>query len=113
MKRQVNNVKTFRENILITDMNFDQRITNGGIIIPNLDGKVEGIHPRWGKVYAVGPEQKDVKPGQYVLVEHGRWSRGVELSVDGEDIVVRRIDETALLMVSDDPIADETVGLGI
>jgi co-chaperonin GroES (HSP10) len=91
-------------------MNFDQRITNGGIIIPNLDGKTEGIHPRWGKVFAVGPEQEDVKTGQYVLVEHGRWSRGVNVTHDGEDMVVRRIDENALLMVSDEPVADEALG---
>jgi hypothetical protein len=29
-----------------------------------------------------GPKQKDVNPGDYVLVAHGRWSRGVDFEGD-------------------------------
>ena len=35
-----------------------------------------GIRPRWAEVYAVGPEQTDVKVGDWVLMDHGRWSEG-------------------------------------
>ena len=63
-----------------------------------------GIRPRWGRVVAVGRLQEDVKVGQYVLVKHGRWTRGVEF--EGE--VVRRVDNDDILVVSDVPQNDET-----
>jgi hypothetical protein len=40
----------------------------------------QGIVPRWARVYSVGPEQEDIKVGQYVLVSHGRWTRGIEVT---------------------------------
>jgi co-chaperonin GroES (HSP10) len=55
------------KNVFVTDMNFDQQISKGGIIIPGDDGKDEGIKPRWGRVFAVGPEQEDVNDQTYDL----------------------------------------------
>jgi co-chaperonin GroES (HSP10) len=110
---KVNGFRALRDHVIITDMKFDQKITSGGIIIPHSDGKLEGIHARWGKVYAIGPEQKDVRPGQYVLVRHGRWTRGLEiLDQDGER-VIRRIDNKDIMLVSDDAMQDETIGRGL
>ena len=37
-------------------MEFGEQRTEGGIIIMSDDGKSMGIHPRWGKVLAVGPK---------------------------------------------------------
>ena len=68
-----------RDNILITDMEFGEEKTKGGIIIQSLDGKSEGIKHRWGRVWAIGPEQKDVKVGEWILLEHGRWTTGVNV----------------------------------
>ena len=94
-------------------MNFDQKISHGGIIIPSGDGKLEGIHARWAKVYAVGARQKDVKVGQYVLVKHGRWSRGSLIEdLEGEKIV-RRVDHADILLVSDEPMQDEPTARGL
>ena len=58
-----------RDNVLITDMNFDARVSKGGIVLPSDDGKSEGVRHRWGRVWAVGPEQKDIKVGEWVLVD--------------------------------------------
>ena len=91
-------------------MNFDQKISHGGIIIPNSDGKLEGIHPRWGRVYAVGPKQQDIRVGQYILVKHGRWTRGAEIEDSTGEYTIRRIDPNDILLVSDDPMVDETIG---
>ena len=66
-----------RDNVLVSDMDFDVRTTKGGIFLLNDDGKSEGIRPRWGRVWAVGDEQQDLKVGDWVLVEHGRWTRGI------------------------------------
>jgi co-chaperonin GroES (HSP10) len=92
-----------RNNILITDMNFDERKTAGGIILQSDDGKSEGVRHRWGKVWAIGPEQKDVKVGDWILLEHGRWSRGATIELeDGSEQLFRRADPNGILMVSEE-----------
>jgi NADPH:quinone reductase-like Zn-dependent oxidoreductase len=65
------------------------------------DGKEQGIHPRWGRVYAVGAKQEDVTVGQWVLVAHGRWTRGMLVEKDGVKEEVRMVDEKDILLVSD------------
>jgi len=108
-KIQIDEIKPLKDHIIVRDMVFKERITTSGIVIPNDDGKSSGIRPRWGLVHAVGPEQKDIQPGQYVLVEHGRWTRGVSVVIDNEDTEIRRIDVNDILLVSDTPQFDETL----
>lgn len=107
---KINSIRALNDHIIVTDMNFDQKITHGGIIIPNSDGKLEGIHARWARVYAVGPEQNDVRPGQYICVSHGRWTRGLDIEDHQGKKTIRRIDNKDILLVSDEPIADESIG---
>ena len=102
-------VKPIHDHIIVKGMEFSERISTGGIIIPSDNTKSEGIRPRWGEVIAVGPEQEDIKVGQYVLVEHGRWTRGIKMDDgDGNEIMIRRIDPACMLLVSDEPQNDET-----
>jgi co-chaperonin GroES (HSP10) len=107
-------LKPIRDNVLITDMNFEGRVSKGGIIILSDDGKTEGVRHRWGRVWAVGPEQKDVKVGEWILLEHGRWTRGITLDDPdtGEEITVRRADVKAILMVSDEKPGEEWETIG-
>lgn len=95
------NVKPIRKNILVSDMNFDAVTTAGGIYIPGDDGKTRGVKPRWAKVWAIGPEQQDVKVGDWILVEHGRWTRGIKVEEDGNEITIRRVDTEAVLVIAD------------
>ena len=82
-----------KDRVLVSDMEFAQLVTEGGIIIPGDEGTSRGIHPRWGKVYSVGPEQDEIKKGEWILIDHGRWTRGVTLVTDGgEELQVRRVD---------------------
>lgn len=95
------------DKVLVTNMNFDSQKTISGIIIPSDNGKVQGIHPRWAQVWAVGPEQTDVRVGEWILLEHGRWTRGIQHELDnGEVIELRMADNAAILMVSDDAPSD-------
>jgi co-chaperonin GroES (HSP10) len=97
------------DNIIVSDMTFDQRITSGGIVLLNDDMKSSGIRPRWAKVYAIGPKQQDVKVGQYILISHGRWTRGIKID-DGEgEKVIRKVDNNEILLISDEPVYDETM----
>jgi hypothetical protein len=102
------------DHVLATDMNFGQRTLSSGIILMGDDAKTDGIRPRWCRVYAVGPKQEDVVPGQWILVEHGRWTRGIEVEIDGEQFTVRRIDAAAIMMVSDEePNADDNISTAV
>jgi len=49
--------------IIVEGMNFGMRTTKSGIVLISDDGKDAGIKPRWAKVHAVGPRQKDVQLG--------------------------------------------------
>jgi co-chaperonin GroES (HSP10) len=106
---KIKGIKPLNDNIIVYDMDFEQRITTGGIIIPVDDMKSEGIRPRWARVYAIGPKQLDVQVGQYILISHGRWTRGIKIEDDGGAKVIRKVDNNDILMVSDEPVYDETM----
>ena len=99
-----------KDSVIVSDMAFEARQLRSGIIIPNDNGKSSGIRPRWGQVYAIGPEQIDVVPGQWILVAHGRWTRGIKIEDDSGKHTVRRIDPKDILLVSDEhPGGDDTM----
>jgi co-chaperonin GroES (HSP10) len=88
--------------VIVSDMTFDERITSGGIVLLNDNGTGRGIRPRWGQVYAVGPDQKDV------IVAHGRWTRGIDVEDENGKITLRRVDPKDILLMSDQMPEDET-----
>lgn len=94
--------------VIVSDMVFDERITTGGIVLLNDNGKTTGIRARWGKVYAVGSEQTEVEVGQWVLTEHGRWTRGIEVCDENGKHVLRKVDPDSLLLVSDTQPQDDS-----
>ena len=107
MNKVAGKLTPLRDKVLVSEMNFDSQKTISGIIIPSDNGKVRGIHPRWAKVYAVGEEQRDVKVGEWVLIEHGRWTRGITYEQDnGEEVELRMVDNAAILMSADEPPTD-------
>jgi co-chaperonin GroES (HSP10) len=97
-----NDIKPLKKRVLVSDMHFGETKTKGGIILTDDDGSEGGIHPRWGKVYAIGDQQEDVTVGQWVMVSHGRWSRGFKVKKEGVELEVRMIDENDILLVSDE-----------
>ena len=96
------------DSVIVEDMEFDVRITQTGLILPNDNGKSSGIRPRWGRVYAVGPEQTDVHVGEWVCVAHGRWTRGLDIEDDEGKRTIRKIDPKDILMSADERPADVT-----
>lgn len=105
---KISQLRPIHDNVLVTEMNFADRVTTGGILIPSDNGKNHGIRPRWGRVFAVGPEQSDVEVGQWVCVDHGRWTRAVKIELPDGDIMIRRIDPRDILLVSDTEPKDDT-----
>jgi co-chaperonin GroES (HSP10) len=91
-----------KDNVIVSDMNFDDEVSKVGIILRSQDGKSDGIKPRWGKVWAVGPTQQDVKVGEWVLIEHGRWTRGITVEENGKEHIVRMVEVKSIMLQADE-----------
>jgi hypothetical protein len=107
------NLIAIKKDVIVTDMEFDQRITQAGLILPNDNGTSLGIRPRWGQVYAVGPDQTDVQIGQWICVAHGRWTRGLEIEDETGEKTIRKIDPKDILLVADTQPQDDTMSSAV
>jgi len=106
-------LKPLNDSVIVGEMTFDQRFTTGGIVLLNDNGKSTGIRPRWGQVYAVGPEQLDVRVGEWVCVAHGRWTRGIDVEDENGKQTLRRVDPKDILIQCDEQPNDETFSTAI
>jgi hypothetical protein len=105
-------IRAIKKDVIVTDMAFDVRITQAGLILPNDNGTGLGIRPRWGQVYVVGPDQDEVSVGQWVCVAHGRWTRGIDIEDESGKRTIRKIDPKDILLISDNETCplDDTMG---
>ena len=91
-------IRPIRNRVLVHNMHFGEQTTKGGIIIRSDDGESRGIYPRWGQVHSKGPENNDpYDVGDWVLVEHGRWTRGLEITLAGEPMTIRMVEAESVL----------------
>jgi co-chaperonin GroES (HSP10) len=105
-------VVPLRDKVFITDINFGDEVTTSGIILSSDNGKGTGIKPRWGRVWAIGEDQQDVKIGDWILMEHARWTR--EMEHEDDDGTVTKIymaDLKAMLCASTEKPSDVQVGV--
>ena len=111
---KIDKLTALKDYVIVRDMNFSGRKLSSGVLLINDDGHTSGIRPRWAQVYAVGQDQTDVKTGEWVFVEHGRWTRGIEVGVQGEAMTLRRVDPKNIIFVSDEPpAADDTISTAV
>jgi hypothetical protein len=108
-------IKALHNHVIVSEMAFDQRITQSGLILMNDNGTTLGIRPRWGRVYAVGPKQKNIQVGQWICVAHGRWTRGLDIEDESGQLTIRRIDPEDILLISDskDMPQDDTMSSAV
>jgi len=112
MERNINAIEIeeflpLKDSVVVHKMHFGERISHGGLILPNDDMKSSGIRPRWARIYAVGPDQKELQVGQWIYIAHGRWTRGVKIE-DTEGVqIVRKVDNKDILLVSDDEVIED------
>ena len=107
---KVQSLRPLKDTVLVTDMVFKERKLNSGLILLNDNGTTAGIRPRWGRIYAVGPDQKDYSVGDWICVAHGRWTRGVEIEdTAGTVITIRKVDPKDILLISDEQPSDDTM----
>jgi len=106
---KISKLRPIADGVIVIDMNFGEQKTQSGLIIQSDNGKTHGIHPRWAQVYAVGNDQQDVTVGQWILIEHGRWTRGIKIEDDEGEKIIRRVDTKCMMMVSDEPPPDDVL----
>lgn len=99
---EVVKIRALRDEVVITDMNFGEMTTASGIVLRSDNAKSHGVRPRWGKIYCVGPEQQEFKAGQWILVEHGRWTRGIKINDGDSEKIIQKVDLNGIIAVSDE-----------
>lgn len=105
-------IEIAKNKIAVTEMDTtDERRLGSGIIIPGEGFGERGVHPRWCKVYKVGEDIKNVSEGEWILVEHGRWTYGVETTGDnGEPVKVWIVDYNGIMLAAPDRPETEFFG---
>lgn len=105
-------IKPLGKKILVNNMYFGDQETKSGIIIANDNGKERGIYPRWAQVWAVGPDfDEEFSVGDWILVEHGRWTRGIEVEQDNGDITtIRMVDNDCIILWDTEKPNDVYIG---
>lgn len=97
-------IRPLKDKILVRDMQWGEILTQAGIIILDDDGKERGIKPRWAQVWKMGYEVKeDYKVGDWILIEHGRWTRSLNVVSGSEKFKINMIDPECVMLVSDKP----------
>ena len=79
--------------VLVHNIEEGEKRTKNGIIILDDNGKERGIRERWAQVWLKHEAIDDIDVGEWVLIKHGRWTRGVEVEgPDGVKTNIRKVD---------------------
>lgn len=104
-------LRAINDKVIVHGMHFGEQTLASGIIMMDDDQKSQGIKPRWAQVYSIGPKaQTELQVGQYVMVGHGRWTRGINITDAEGDKTIRCVDVKDCLLVSDEP--QHNIGIG-
>lgn len=99
-------IRALPNDVLVINMERGDKLSKGGIIIRDDNGENRGIRARWAQVYDVGSkaaETCDYKKGQWIYIEHGRWTFGFDITcTDGTEIYVQKVELKSVLAVSDE-----------
>ena len=104
-------VRPLSKDLLVINMDMGEMKTSGGIVIQSDDGKAHGVKPRWAEVYKVGAEcDLDVKVGQWILIEHGRWTRKIKINDGAGEKEFQKVEVTSVIAVADERPNDFYIG---
>jgi co-chaperonin GroES (HSP10) len=97
--------KPLKNKVFVTNLDHGAKKTASGIILIDDNNRDTGIRDRWAQVYAIGEGVDDLVVGDWVLLKHGRWTNGIDLSVDGTEVKVWAIDypDAVMLVSEEDP----------
>jgi co-chaperonin GroES (HSP10) len=104
-------VRPLSKDLLVINMDMGEQVTTAGIVIASDDGKAHGVKPRWAEVYQVG-ENCDINviPGQWVLIEHGRWTRKIKINDGDGEKEFQKVEVKSIIAVADQKPNDFYIG---
>lgn len=104
-------IKPIKDNVIVSDMYFGEQKTKSGLIIKDDNGTTRGIYPRWGKVHAKGPtNSEEYNVGDWVLIEHGRWTRSVHVDNGTGEKELRMVETSSIIGWSKEKPTDVLYG---
>lgn len=108
--KKVKGIKALSKDVLVIDMDMGEQKTAGGLIIQSDDGKAHGVKPRWAKVYKVGSEIDSIKEGQWILIEHGRWTRKIKIDDGDGEKEFQKVETKSIIAVANEKPNDFYIG---
>ena len=82
-----------RGTVLVHNIEEGERRTKNGIIVLDDNGKERGIRERWAQVWMKHADIDEVEVGDWVLIKHGRWTRGIDVvGPNGVKVTIRKVD---------------------
>jgi co-chaperonin GroES (HSP10) len=94
--------RPINDNVFVTELDSGPHRTAGGILLPDDNMTERGMRSRWGRVWRIGPDVTEIKPGEWVLIEHGRWTTAIEMELPTGTVRVWRIDWPNAVMIASD-----------
>jgi hypothetical protein len=111
-RHQIKEFTAYKDKVFVTDLERGDVVTAGGIIVPDDNMRDRGIRPRWGRVWAIGRDVEEVEVGQWILIEHGRWTQKITLDFEAETVEVWSVEyPKSVLMASDEDPRGSVTGL--
>jgi co-chaperonin GroES (HSP10) len=105
------NVRPLSKDLFVINMDMGEQTTAAGIVIKSDDGKAHGVKPRWAEVYKVGTDcEINVKEGQWVLIEHGRWTRKIKIDDGNGEKEFQKVEVKSVMAVADQRPNDFYIG---
>ena len=89
------NLKCLPDTLYVERLEVGDRQTSSGIIIPMEDMRLNQrfIKPRWARVYKKADNITNVNVGDWVLLEHGKWSTALNIIDNNKQVKLWYINE--------------------
>ena len=104
--------KLMKGKVLVSGLERGMSMTKGGIILTDDNMSETGVRTRWAKIHMLADNIDDMVVGEYVLLEHGRWTNKIKIQDDnGDDVDVWYIDYPSGVLLVGDHIPDDRTDL--
>lgn len=80
-----NYIECLPNSLYVENMEYGERTLKNGFIIPTETMDYQGffVRPRWSKVLYKADNIKNINVGDYILMNHGNWSSGINCTING------------------------------
>jgi hypothetical protein len=92
-----------KDTLYIEMLAVGENITKAGIVIPTekMDAFGHFVKPRWAKVIFKADNLTDFEVGDWVLIQHGKWSSSIKALINGV--------EKTIWYVSDKSVKEQSI----